>query len=42
MHWPIDETLALLRQPGARPDAQVDRLIAGLSHLHERIDAGAA
>ena len=42
MHWPIDEMLAMLRQPGARPDAQVDRLIAGLSHLRDRIDASTA
>lgn len=39
-HWPIDETLALLRRPGARPDPQVDRLIADLSDLRSRIDAG--
>jgi len=39
MHWPIDETLAMLRQPSAQPDAQVDRLIARLSHLRDRIDA---
>lgn len=42
LHWPIDEALAMLRQYTARPDAQVDRLIVGLSHLRDRIDARAA
>ena len=42
MHWPIDEMLAMLRQPGARRDTQVDRLIASLSHLSRKIDAGPA
>ena len=40
MHWPIDEMLALLRGSDVQPDAQVDRLIANLSHLRSRIDAG--
>jgi hypothetical protein len=42
MHWPIDETLAMLRRPGARADAHVDRLIEGLSLLRDRIEARAA
>lgn len=42
MHWPIDATLTLLRRPGAQPDTQVERLIANLSHLRSRIDAGPA
>ncbi len=42
MHWPIDETLAMLRRPGAQADAQVDRLIEGLLFLCDRIEARAA
>ena len=42
MHWPIDDMLAMLRQPGARPDMQVGRLIADLSHLARKIAADPA
>ena len=38
-HWPIGEMLGMLRQHGAQPDAQVDQMIASLSHLCSRIDA---
>ncbi|WP_299130004.1 hypothetical protein [uncultured Amaricoccus sp.] len=38
-HRPLAETLEMLRQPDARPDAHVDHLIARLSDLRSRIDA---
>ena len=42
MHWPIDDMLAILRRSGAGSDVQVDRLIATLSYLRNRIDASLA
>ena len=41
IHWPVDEALAMLRRPDRHPDAQVDRLVASLSHLREAIAADA-
>lgn len=38
-HWPLAETLEMLRQPDARPDANVDQLIGSLSDLRSRIDS---
>lgn len=37
LHWPIDEAIALLRQPAPSRDAQVDRLVEQLERIRERI-----
>lgn len=37
LHWPIEEAIALLRRPAPGRDAQVDRLVAQLERIHERI-----
>lgn len=39
--WPIGEMLGTQRHPGARPEAQVDRMIASLSDVRSMIDADA-
>lgn len=39
-HWPLAETLEMLRRPDMRRDAHVEQLIARLSDLLRRIDAG--
>lgn len=36
-HWPIDEAIALLRQPIAGKDIQVDRLARDLERIRGRI-----
>ena len=33
LHWPIDEAIALLRQPAAGRDAEVDRLARQLERI---------
>ncbi|WP_297976661.1 hypothetical protein [uncultured Amaricoccus sp.] len=37
LHWPIEETIALLRRPGPGRDAQVDRLVTQLEWIRKRI-----
>lgn len=37
LHWPIDEAIAVLRQPTPGRDAHVDRLVGQLERIRERI-----
>jgi hypothetical protein len=37
LHWPIHEVIALLRQPAAGRDAEVDRLARQLERIRDRI-----
>jgi hypothetical protein len=37
LHWPIDEAVALLRQPAAAKHAEVDRLARQLERIRDRI-----
>jgi hypothetical protein len=37
LHWPIDEAIALLCQPVAGRDTQVDRLTRQLERIRDRI-----
>ena len=37
LHWPIDEAIALLRQPGMGRDAEVDRLARLLERIRRPI-----
>jgi hypothetical protein len=37
LHWPIDEAIALLRQPGVGKDAEVDRLARRLERIRRPI-----
>jgi hypothetical protein len=37
LHWPMDEAIALLRQPAAGKDAEVDRLARQLERIRDRI-----
>ena len=37
LHWPIDEAIALLRQPATGKDAEVDRLARQLERIRRPI-----
>jgi hypothetical protein len=37
LHWPIDQAIALLRQPGVGKEAEVDRLARQLERIRHRI-----
>lgn len=40
LHWPIDEVIALFRQPAPVKDIQADRIVAQLERIRERIGSG--
>lgn len=40
MHWPIEETIALLRRPDAAQNGDAELLAGELTHLRNTIDIG--